>query len=58
VRQRRLQVVGQGSRQKALAVSAGTATTDLVALILDVRQLAARAGGLRPLKQLVDVLAE
>jgi hypothetical protein len=45
-------------RQKALAVSAGTPAADPVALIREVRQLAARAGGLRPLKQLVEVLAE
>jgi hypothetical protein len=43
-------------RQKALA--AGAAAADPVALVRDVRQLAARAGGLRPLKQLVDALAE
>jgi hypothetical protein len=45
-------------RQKALAVSAGIPAADPVALVREVRQLAARAGGLRPLKQLVDVLAE
>ena len=45
-------------RQQALAVSAATPTADPVALVREVRELASRAGGLRPLKQLVDVLAE
>ena len=42
----------------AAAISATTPSVDPVKLILKVRDLAREAGGLRYLKQLVDVLAE
>jgi hypothetical protein len=45
-------------RQKAMAVGAVTPIADPLELIREVKQLAARAGGLGNLKQLVDVLAE
>jgi hypothetical protein len=45
-------------RQKAMAVTAGAAIANPLDLIREVKQLAARAGGLRALKELVDVLAE
>jgi hypothetical protein len=45
-------------RQKAMAVGANTPIADPLELIRAVKQLAARAGGLGNLKQLVDVLAE
>ena len=45
-------------RQKAMAVSAKTEIANPLDLIREVKQLAARAGGLRALKELVDVLAE
>ncbi len=45
-------------RQKALAVTAGAKTANPLDLIREVKQLAVRAGGLRALKDLVDVLAE
>jgi hypothetical protein len=45
-------------RQKAMAVGASTQIADPLELIREVKQLAARAGGLGNLKQLVDVLAE
>jgi hypothetical protein len=45
-------------RQKALENSKELGLANPVELILEVRKLAAKAGGLRRLKQLVDVLAE
>ncbi len=45
-------------RQKALENSKELGLANPVELILEVRKLASRAGGLRRLKQLVDVLAE
>jgi hypothetical protein len=45
-------------RQKAMAVTAGAEVANPLDLIREVKQLAARAGGLRALKELVDVLAE
>lgn len=48
-------------RQKAIATSqhvGHNGSTNPVALILEVRQLAAKAGGIKGLKQLVDILAE
>ena len=45
-------------RQKALENSRDLGLANPVELILEVRKLAAKAGGLRHLKQLVDVLAE
>jgi hypothetical protein len=45
-------------REKALAVGAGAQVANPLELIREVKQLAARAGGLGNLKQLVDVLAE
>ena len=45
-------------RQKAMAITAGAEVANPLDLIREVKQLAARAGGLRALKELVDVLAE
>jgi hypothetical protein len=45
-------------RQKGMAVTAGAEIASPLDLIREVKQLAARAGGLRALKELVDVLAE
>jgi hypothetical protein len=45
-------------REKALANSKELGVANPVELILEVRKLAVKAGGMRHLKQLVDVLAE
>ena len=45
-------------RQKAVALSNNTGIANPVDLIRDVKKLAERAGGLRTLKELVDVLVE
>ncbi len=45
-------------REKAMATSSSMGVTDPVELIRQVKELALRAGGLRHLKSLVDVLAE
>ena len=45
-------------RQKALENSKSLGIADPVELILEARRLAEKAGGMRHLKQLVDVLAE
>jgi hypothetical protein len=45
-------------REKAVATSKSIGVTDPVALIREVKNLALRAGGLRNLKQLVEVLGE
>jgi hypothetical protein len=45
-------------RQKAVAASRNAGIANPIELILDVRRLAEKAGGLRQLKQLVDILAE
>src|ERR1700757_1728789 len=45
-------------RQKAMAASNSTGSADPVKLIRDIKQLADKAGGLRKLKEVVDVLAE
>jgi hypothetical protein len=45
-------------RDKALANSKDLGIANPVELILEARKLAAKAGGMRHLKQLVDVLAE
>jgi hypothetical protein len=45
-------------RQQAVQAGRNAGMTDPVALVLKVRQLAGEAGGMRHLKQLVDVLAE
>jgi len=45
-------------REKAVATSNDMGIIDPVELIRDVKGLALRTGGLRHLKQLVDVLAE
>jgi hypothetical protein len=49
---------GKAKREKALANSRAMGVANPVELILAVRKLAVQAGGLRHLKQLVDVLAE
>jgi arginine repressor len=48
----------KAKRAKAVAVSRQAGHADPVALIVEVRRLAEKAGGIRQLKQLVDVLAE
>jgi hypothetical protein len=45
-------------RQAAVQVGRNAGMVDPVALVLKVRQLAGEAGGMRHLKQLVDVLSE
>jgi hypothetical protein len=45
-------------RQKAVQAGQNAGMVNPVALVLKVRQLAGEAGGLKHLKQLVDVLAE
>ena len=45
-------------REKVLANSKELGVANPVELILEVRKLAVKAGGMRHLKQLVDVLAE
>jgi hypothetical protein len=47
----------KAKRAKAVAVSRQAGHTDPVALIVEVRKLAEKAGGMKALKQLVDVLA-
>src|SRR5262249_3832483 len=44
-------------RQQAMAMSASAGIANPVQLILEVRQLAGKAGGIKHLKALVDVLA-
>jgi hypothetical protein len=48
----------RAKRQQAVANGAAMGIANPVDLILEVRQLSARAGGIRHLKKLVDVLAE
>ena len=48
----------RAKREAAVATVASTPAVDPVKLILKVRDLAGEAGGLKYLKQLVDVLAE
>jgi hypothetical protein len=45
-------------RQKAVAASRNAGHSNPVGLIVDVRHLAVKAGGMRRLKELVDILAE
>jgi hypothetical protein len=45
-------------RQAAVQAGRNSGVANPVALVIKVRQLAAEAGGMRHLKQLVDVLAE
>jgi len=45
-------------RQQAVEAGRNSGMANPVALVLRVRQLAVEAGGLKSLKQLVDVLAE
>jgi hypothetical protein len=45
-------------RQQAVEAGRNSGMSNPVALVLKVRQLAGEAGGLKHLKQLVDVLAE
>jgi hypothetical protein len=45
-------------RQRAIAASNSSGIANPVELILGVRKLAGEAGGIRHLKQLVDILAE
>jgi hypothetical protein len=45
-------------RQKAVAASRDGGHSNPVELIVDVRHLAAKAGGMKRLKELVDILAE
>ena len=45
-------------RQKAVAASQNAGHSNPVALIVDVRHLAVKAGGMGRLKELVDILAE
>lgn len=48
----------KAKRQKAVAAGKSAGMTNPVQLVLRVRSLATEAGGIRNLKQLVDVLAE
>src|SRR2546423_719743 len=45
-------------RQKASAASRNSGHSNPVELILDVRHVAEKAGGMRRLKELVDILSE
>jgi hypothetical protein len=45
-------------RQKAVAASRSAGHSDPVGLIVDVRHLAVKAGGMKRLKELVDILSE
>ena len=45
-------------RQRAVQAGRNAGMSDPVALVLKVRQLAGEAGGMKHLKQLVDVLSE
>jgi hypothetical protein len=45
-------------RRKAVAASRAAGHSNPVELIVDVRHLAVKAGGMRRLKELVDILAE
>jgi hypothetical protein len=49
---------GRQKRQRALENSRQMGVANPVELILEVRRLSEKAGGIRHLKQLVDVLAE
>ncbi len=46
------------NRQRAVEATAKAGLANPVELILDVRRVAERAGGIRQLKRLVDLLAE
>jgi arginine repressor len=48
----------RAKRQKAVAASRNSGHTDPVALVVEVRHLAVKAGGMKRLKELVDILAE
>jgi arginine repressor len=48
----------KAKRQKAIQAGNESGVVNPVELIVGVRQLAAAAGGIRKLKQLVDILAE
>src|SRR5262245_25043365 len=45
-------------RQKAVAASTNAGHSNPVGLIMDVRHLAVKAGGMKRLKELVDILGE
>jgi hypothetical protein len=49
---------GKQKRQRALENSRQLGIADPVELVLEVRRLSEKAGGIRHLKELVDVLAE
>ena len=45
-------------RQKAVAAGSAAGHIDAVGLVMDVRHLAVKAGGMKRLKELVDILSE
>jgi hypothetical protein len=48
----------KAKRQKAVAASRAAGHIDAVGLVMDVRHLAVKAGGMKRLKELVDILVE
>jgi hypothetical protein len=48
----------KAKRQKAVAAGRAAGHSNPVGLIVDVRHLAVKAGGMKRLKELVDILAE
>jgi hypothetical protein len=48
----------RAKRQKAVAASRAAGHIDAVGLVMDVRHLAVKAGGMKRLKELVDILSE
>jgi hypothetical protein len=48
----------RAKRQKAIAAGRAAGNGNAVQLIMDVRHLAHKAGGMRRLKELVDILSE
>lgn len=48
----------RAKRQKAIAAGAASGNGNAVELVMDVKRLAQKAGGMRKLKQLVDILSE
>jgi hypothetical protein len=48
----------KAKRQKAVAASRAAGHLDAVGLVMDVRHLAVKAGGMKRLKELVDILSE
>ena len=48
----------KAKRQKAVAAGRAAGHVDAVGLVMDVRHLAVKAGGMKRLKELVDILGE